>query len=191
MDIMDRKKLGSLPGLAGKMRDAALEGFWREWYPRLKVYYRSFPWLTEEDREEVAADAVERAFNALETYDWRKPFEPWMYAVARRKALDGARTARGKHEAHVDPAMFDTVVDERRIGPEAETVRREEGDFLRAFVASLPEREREVAFLGFAEDLKVAEITEVTGEPVGTVKWRFSEVRRKLRAEWGREYGNA
>ncbi len=162
-------------------------GFWLEWRARAAAYARAFGGLTREDREDVAAGAVERAYAALESYDRSRPFAPWFFTIVRRVALDAV--ARGR-EYPAGPERFEAEVSR---GEEAESAMTREGEaaFVRDFVAKLSERDRELAHLIHGEDLNVGEAARILGIPVGTAKWRLHEIKKALRKAWEREYGEA
>ena len=71
---------------------------------------------------------------------------------------------------------------------EVETFRRAEAaeaqaaqDWLSTAMAALPDDLRDTAALVVSEDLSHAEAAEVLGISEGTVSWRMSEIRKKLR----------
>jgi RNA polymerase sigma-70 factor (ECF subfamily) len=95
------------------------------------------------------------------------------------------------------PAVRNTAVrlrDKRRrtrdIGEAAEPAAREDRDAgagrsrLAEIAADLPESQREIVLLRFAEDLALEEIAASLGIPIGTVKSRLhralSELRRRM-----------
>ena len=56
---------------------------------------------------------------------------------------------------------------------------------MRTGIAELPENERQVILLGYAEDLSQAEIAERLEWPLGTVKSRTRRAMAQLRASLG------
>lgn len=162
-------------------------GFWLEWRARAAAYARAFGGLTREDREDVAAGAVERAYAALESYDRSRPFAPWFLTIVRRVALDAV--ARGR-EFPAGPERFEAEISRCK---EAETAitREDEAAFVRDFVAKLSERDRELAHLIHGEDLRVGEAARILGIPAGTAKWRLHEIKKALKQAWEREYDEA
>ena len=61
-----------------------------------------------------------------------------------------------------------------------------EGPF-REWMSQMDESEREILVLRFVEDLGYAEISEVLGMPVGTIKWKVFNAKQKLAAITGRK----
>ena len=77
------------------------------YYRRLCVYAAALGVRSAADREDLAHDALVRAFLSLGKYDRSKPLTPWVYAVARNAIIDFLR-ARKREIARsayaVDPA---------------------------------------------------------------------------------------
>lgn len=167
--------------LASDERQRILDALWREWYPRLEVYLRSFAGLSPEDREEIAGDALLRAFDRADRYRPELPFEPWLVTIARRLALSRLRATGRWREFPTAPEDLRDAADTRRRGPEGDCVREAERSEVAAFVRALPERERELAFLVYGRDMSLAEAARATGTPLGTVKWRMSRIRDRMR----------
>ncbi len=165
--------------------DAGFEAFWREWRPRAAAYARAFGGLSAEDREELAAEAVTRAWLAEGRRDRNRPFAPWFFAIVRHLALD---TLRRRRELSASPENFDRSASHHE-GPEGGALRKEEAEFVRRFVAALPERDRELSCLIYGAGLGIGEAARIAGMPTGTAKWRLYEVRKALRKAWEREYG--
>ena len=86
----------------------------------------------------------------------------WLRKVAAQRAIDEGRRRR----RHPQVALQDMAE------PAAAPARRDPmlGEVLRKLVASLPETPRMVMVLRYQEDLEPAEIADVLGMPVATVK---------------------
>jgi len=108
-------------------------------------------------------------------------FRTWLFAVARNLATDDAR--RAAHRA------WQPLADESRpgAGELADHLPGPRGDvLLRAAleraIAALPEEQREVFLMREIEGIPFAEIAEVTGAPVPTVKSRMRYALERLRS---------
>lgn len=157
--------------------------YWRCWWPRLRVYLSCFKGLAADDVEEIASDALLRALDKARSYDPTRPFEPWVYTLARRLVLDHQKQLRRKKEQAVDPVELDRYGDGNdSLEPETIVLREEEQLDMGRCVAALPDHERELVFLVYSADLTLAEASRVTGEPLGTVKWRMHSLKARLRA---------
>jgi RNA polymerase sigma-70 factor (ECF subfamily) len=134
------------------------------------------------DAEEVAQDALVRAYRALATYPPDRIRElrlrPWLGAIVvnlcrnrlRRGVLPGVPMA-GLVEAGAEPRSAASG------SPAAMAERRDARDQLAALLADLPERYRIPVVLRHIDDLSYAELAEVLGRPEGTLK---AQVHRGL-----------
>jgi len=103
-------------------------------------------------------------------------FTTWLYRVAVNAAHDRRRRAATRARA-VD-GWGDWEVD-RRAGDDA---RAEAVDRLTLAMRSLPPDLRDTAALLLDGELTQAQAAEALGIPEGTVAWRMSEVKKRLRA---------
>ena len=148
-------------------RDAAGELFVRHWPD---VWRAAFGILGRRDlADDVAQDAFERAFGALDRFDSGRAFAPWLHRIVVNRALDVARRER-RIVALADVAEPSSVDQ-----PESDDA------FLRALDALAPER-RAVCVLRFGLGYSPAEIAVLLGVPVGTVHSRLGRALAELRA---------
>lgn len=122
----------------------------------------------------LAADATQQTFikawRAASTYDPGRDFAPWIYAIARRTAIDIYR----KEKSTIPLAEVDPV----QGGPDLELLW--ERFEVRLAVDRLGDDEREVVRLSHFEGLTHSEIANRLGIPVGTVKSRSHRAHRRL-----------
>lgn len=122
----------------------------------------------------LAADATQQTFikawRAASTYDPDRSPGPWIYAIARRTAIDMYR-----QRARVIPSPDLDVVS---LPPGLETAW--EVFEVRAALDQLPDDERSVIRLSHFEGLTHVEIAERLDIPVGTVKSRSHRAHKRL-----------
>lgn len=126
---------------------------------------------------ELAADVVQQTFvkawRAADRFDGERGIAPWLYAIARRTAIDTLRSemkpTRGGHQAEVDVAVTAETLEQ--------TWERYE---VRRAIDALPSDEREVVRRSHLEGFTHAQIAEDLGVPVGTVKSRSGRAHRRL-----------
>jgi RNA polymerase sigma-70 factor (ECF subfamily) len=152
--------------------EAVVDGGFDEMFPELfraayKVAYRLLG--SREDAADCAQEACARA-----CADWAKLARagsplPWVVRVSGNLAIDRWRRSRRAraHEATPIPSKLDP-------GPERL-------DLYRA-LGALPRRQREVVVLRYLADLPEAEVAEVIGCSLGTVKSSAARARAALRA---------
>jgi RNA polymerase sigma-70 factor (ECF subfamily) len=112
----------------------------------------------------------------LQQYDVRRPFGPWLMRIVANAATDRRRRRSVRQAEPLDAAL---------VGggprPDADAVRRELGERLRAALAELPVRRRTAVVLFDVEGYSHAEIAEMLGIPEGTVRSEVFHARRRLR----------
>lgn len=152
------------------------EHCFRERYPELVQFLHG---LTG-DRA-AGEDMAQEAFTRL----WvkgpgeRPRADYWLFRVARNLALDWLkREQRRNHGERPDPAVSDTP---RFTDDEVARIR--------AVVLGLPSRDREVLLLREFSELSYAEIADVVGRSVDSVKQDLFRARERLRDVWTEKYG--
>lgn len=130
------------------------------------------------DRE-LAADAVQvtflNAWRACDSLDPGRPLAPWLYAIARRAAIDLYRR-RSRAAEPVDPADGSAV----ELPPSLEGIW--EAWQVRVALDGLPPEERDVVRAQHFGGLTHTQIAERLGLPIGTVKSRSHRAHQRLAA---------
>jgi RNA polymerase sigma-70 factor (ECF subfamily) len=132
------------------------------------------------DAEDVTNDVFERALRYRSSYD-RTRSEPvsWLVGIARRCIAESV----GDRHAIPSP-MVDEKVDPDDL--EEQTLRRLR---IRAAVAELQPRERELVALRYGADLTAARIGDVLGLEANTVEVALHRTLRRLRASLEEQHG--
>jgi len=122
--------------------------------------------------EEIVQDVFLQLWRNAKRYQpTRGPLEPWLFTVARNKALDFLRLKREKQRRREDSADFDlppsAVV---HPDPEGAMDQSRRAEKVRALMNSLPAPQRRAIELAFFEGMTHSEISAAIGEPLGTVK---------------------
>jgi RNA polymerase sigma-70 factor (ECF subfamily) len=100
----------------------------------------------------------------------RCPLEPWLFTMARNRALDFLRLKREKQRRREDSDSDIAPTAVVRPDPEGAIDEARRAEKIRALLASLPAAQRRAIELAFFEGLTHSEIAEKTGEALGTVK---------------------
>jgi RNA polymerase sigma-70 factor (ECF subfamily) len=150
--------------------EAAGELFERHWRTAWKAAYA----LTADRAlaDDIAQDALQRAFGSLRGFDTTRPFWPWLKRIVVNVALDALRR-RGE--------LAPLEADELAGG----AIEEPGGDLtywaVAEAVAALEPRKRTVIVLRYWLDFGVEEIAELLDVPVGTVASRLSRAYAELR----------
>jgi len=140
---------------------------------------------------QLAEDVVQEVFLRL----WRQPasFDPgrgrfisWLMSVTRNRALDELRRVsrrnRSEDQEEDESNPLDGVASADRLDdPALGAELREQREAVRAAMTRLPPEQRRAIELAYFSGLTQAEISDVTGDPLGTVKTRIRLGMRKLR----------
>ena len=124
-----------------------------------------------------------RLMEKIGSYDARRNFEAWLFAIARNLAIDHLRRRHGISLDEPDESGR-APVDRLTAGgrdPLDQLLDFERGELLAAEIAKLPPIHREVLTLRFEEDMKLEQIAEVAGIPLSTVKSRLHRALEGLR----------
>lgn len=128
------------------------------------------------DDRELCADVVQQTFlkawRAADRLDVDRPIAPWLYAIARRTAIDALRRERHPTRGGAVAAV-DVPVGVMEVPVDPPSMERTWAlHELRRALDGLPEEERQVVRLSHLEGLTHHEIAARLGVPVGTVKSR-------------------
>jgi len=125
--------------------------------------------------EDVVAAAFERAYRRLHTHDERRGSRrQWLFGIARNAALDELRRRRRVAALAADPAADEPARDDDAADP----VRRAT---VRAALARLEPRDRELVALKFFAGLDNAEIAGVLGISPSNAGTRLHRAVHRLR----------
>jgi RNA polymerase sigma-70 factor (ECF subfamily) len=133
--------------------------------------------------DEVVQTTMLKAWRAAGTFDPSREMAPWIYAIARRVAIDIHRR-EARAPIPTEPAV------EIPVEPLSFT-RTWEAWEVRSAVDHLPADERDVVRLAHMGGLTHREIADRLGVPLGTVKSRSSRAHRRLAAMLGHMAGVA
>jgi len=126
------------------------------------------------DVREITQDSFVQAFRAIRQYDNRRAFGPWLFAIARNKAID--------HQRAAPPYADEPMPELPDCADPAELLSRQEEMAQIWSVARrhLPPIQFQVIWLKYAEELNVAEIARVLGKTRTHVKVLLFRARQGL-----------
>jgi RNA polymerase sigma factor (sigma-70 family) len=140
------------------------------------------------DAEEVAQDALVRAFRAMQAYDRDRirglRLRPWLASITVNLARNRRRRVDDRHPPTSIEPMLDAGFDiagDRRSGPEHGAARHETQRELARALLGLTPSVRAAIVLRHVDGLSVAETAEALGRPEGTIKAQVHRGLRELR----------
>jgi RNA polymerase sigma-70 factor (ECF subfamily) len=137
----------------------------------------------EADAEDIAQDAVIKAFKALKNFRGESKFSTWLMAITLNEARSRWRKTKGDQLdflSDCDESSGDytpSVLADWRYIPSEELERKELRRFLQEAIAKLSPEYREVLILRDVRGMSIAETAEVTGINEGLVKVRLFRAR--------------
>lgn len=132
----------------------------------------------EADARDAAQETFVRAIGHLRDYDPRKPFRPWLFAIAANHVRDLLRKRRqlplgAETEEHL-PAL---------ALPDESLMRLEDRDRVLAAMDRLPFDQKIVVALHYQQDLPAPEIADALGISPNAVRIRLYRALAALRKE--------
>lgn len=133
------------------------------------------------DAEDLAQEAIVRAFCALSTYRAEASFVAWLCHIALNVAHDHGRSA-WKRRVLLWPQGLLPAGEEtgHAPAPESEMARRDVQRQVRAAVATLPARERVPIWLVYFEEFSLAEVARLENVPESTLRSRIRAGLKRL-----------
>jgi RNA polymerase sigma-70 factor, ECF subfamily len=152
--------------------DAVAELFRRHWPAAHRAAY-----LIVQDAaaaEDIAQEGFLAALRALDRFDRRRPFAPWLHRIVVNRAIDWARARNARREVQADEAW---------IGGR-EDLEPPSGDLLRA-LAALPPEQRAVVVLRHLLGYTPGQVAKLLELPRGTVNSRLRRALDRLAQQLG------
>lgn len=128
------------------------------------------------EAEDLAQDICEALPRKLLNWKHEARFTTWLYRVIVNAAHDRRRRAAVRSKAAEGWGDYEIArQDEISAGQDASR-------WLSEAMQSLPQDLRDTVALLLGEDLSQAEAADVLGLGLGTISWRMSEVKKRLKA---------
>lgn len=144
-----------------------------------KVYgYAIGHTYSREEADELSQEILFTAVRELPKLRDEGKFEPWLWGIASN-VTKSFRRYKGKQRAVYS---YDTLTD-LSYEDEYDDEQEKTYDLLRTRIAMLSSIYRDIIILYYYDSLSTKEISERLNIPEGTVTWRLSEARRKLKKE--------
>jgi RNA polymerase sigma-70 factor (ECF subfamily) len=130
--------------------------------------------------EDIAQEAFLSALSALDRFDRRRRFAPWLHRIAVNRAIDWSRARAVRHEV----AASDALLDAAGAAPTA-AEQLERGGEIEAALAGLSVEHRAVVILRYLLDYTPGEIGRMLDLPRGTVNSRLRRALERLSGQIG------
>ena len=171
----------SIEAVALRRDRAAFAGLFGHFAPRVKTYMRRSG-ASESEAENLAQETMLKIWRKAELFNPASTgAEAWIFTIARNLRIDALR--RERRGALNDASDIDEefLLDDAPL-PDAALATRQSEARIRAALFELSHEQQRVVELSFYQEKAHAEIAEVLGIPLGTVKSRLRLAMAKLRS---------
>ena len=154
---------------AGSVRD--FDALFNSHWPRA---YRAAYLIVHDSAaaEDIAQEAFIAAVRALDRFDRRRPFGPWLHRIVVNRSIDWSRARKARREVSGEAEL-------RERGVETDLAALADSDRVVAALRALGPEQRAVVVLRYLLEYTPGEIAELLEIPRGTVN---SRLRRGLDA---------
>jgi RNA polymerase sigma-70 factor (ECF subfamily) len=129
------------------------------------------------EADDIVQEAFIYAYYHYGTLKDKNKLSSWLCAIARNKTYDSLK----KNSRTVSMDVLGQAVS--CTTPESLIIRHEEKRRLMTEIASLSDKYRETVMLYYFADKSIRDISDIISVPEGTIKFRLSESRKKLKKE--------
>lgn len=137
------------------------------------------------DADDVAQEVFVAAWRDLPAFRGRAQFRTWLFGIAMNHCAEAAR----RHTRRRTLVLEEPSEEENgNVSPHAlQAARQQHAEFtgrieLQESLVQLPDQERELLELYYYADLNLREIAELQDVNLNTLKYRFYQAHRRLRA---------
>lgn len=133
------------------------------------------------DLDDVVQEVFVQVFRSLKDFRGQAKFTTWLHRVTVNVVLMHRRSAKSR-PVFAGATPNDVLPDDGQVLPDEDAERRERVRAFHRLLARLADKKRIVFVLHELEGMSPAEISEVVGAPVLTVRTRLFYARRELEA---------
>ena len=135
--------------------------------PRAQGFFMRMTGYDRELSRDLTQDLFMRLWSARDSYDHKRPFSTWMFAIAYNML-------KNEYRRRMTIMEYAENVDKEEPVTETDHLEIEQRDqILRNAISLLPEPQKVVFLLRYEEELPLSEIARVCNIPEGTVKSRL------------------
>ncbi|MCC7161302.1 MAG: sigma-70 family RNA polymerase sigma factor [Anaerolineae bacterium] len=134
------------------------------------------------DAEDAAQETFLRAYAQLKTYDTNQSFSTWLLSVAAHYCIDRLRRRKFQWLSFDDPRWDESAPSliSDLPSPEASALANERDQEIQRGLLKLSPQYRMVLVLKYWNEMSLEEISQITGDNVGTVKVKLFRARQML-----------
>lgn len=150
---------------------------------KLLLYSIAYALAGDASADDIVQETFIQAYYNYGSLKNREKLSSWLCAIARNKAYDYVKRIRNSGQISLEVLAERDRDISSDTGPEVQILKNEKRNRLLAEINSLSEKYRETVLLYYFADMSIKEISELLSVPEGTIKFRLSDARRKLKKE--------
>ena len=142
-----------------------------------------------EEAEDITSEFFIKLVRVAGSFKKGSKHKTWLATIAKNMAIDSIRKrnrevlvspleSNDDEEKQISISEVAVINDENIASPEGEAVLNYD---MKMAMKELSDKEREIIDLKLIGDMKFKEISEVLGQPIGTVTWLYNQGIKKLR----------
>lgn len=131
------------------------------------------------EAEDLTQETFAAAWANIAAFGGFSSLKTWLHQIAYRKFVDACR--RKDRTVAREPDVEIYQLSSQEASPQDEAIANDEFRLLQRAIGFLKPAEKSVIVLRYLQGLSYHEVAEVTGEPLGTIRWRTSCALERLR----------
>jgi len=140
-----------------------------------------------EDASDITQEALIKVFKSLKSFRGDSSFSTWFYRIVKNKCIDEIRKVKKvktfslDKEFQTDDGSYSVEIPDNKYLPDKLYEVKEKKELIQAALKRVPEKYRTVLVLRDIQGFAYEEISEITNNPLGTVKSRINRGRLLLK----------
>lgn len=130
--------------------------------------------------EDLTQEIFIKCYKALPTYNQQSKIRTWLWKIAINHCKDYRKSWYFRNVLTTEKDQEWTSSD----NVEEAVIQQDEDRVLADAVMALPIQYRELIYLHYFQEIKLKEISEITGVKLGTVKTRMRQAKKRLKTYW-------
>ncbi len=144
-----------------------------------------------EDADDTAQETFVKAFRSLKRFRMESAFSTWLFRIAVnscKNRLKSAEFRNRKMRVSIHPSgnpggeVPGKELRAQNPGPDDFLERKQKARLIQRAVDALPHDQRAVIVLRDIQGFSYEEISNITGDPLGTIKSKISRARQRVRS---------
>ena len=176
---MDDRSLSETIELAKKNNQKAFNNLFEEFWGYLYNYQLKKNY-NQDRAEDISIRAMAKAFDRIETFNSKYKFKTWLITISNNIKIDDYRKeVKNLLRDRIEYPDSQKIIDET-LSPEDKLIRNQKFEDLLIKIKSLKNDYSQIIKLRFFNELSYKEISEVTNQPINTVKVKIMRAKKIL-----------